>query len=211
MSEEKLTGGFLNARNGGRTDIQVVVRPDEMSRVTPHGEPLEKNKHRRTRLAAFGLSQPLLDMGDPRYSAALYQANKYRKVRMKELCKLHGHVSSGAGALLSSASLALGASRFLYERVAETSDAIQQGVYLKQAAQLADSARQAELAAWELAAREGSLRRRQEAITSGQPWLEVQVPHTMAGRKKNAARHDALLDVAVGQQAVLSGASDSIE
>ncbi len=131
----------------------------------------------------------------------LYQCNKYRKTRMKELARLHGHVSAGAGALLASASLALAASRFLYERFAgKPEDGGGDTTTLKQAAQLADSARQSELAAWELSAREGVLKRRQEAMETGMPWLvNVEgVEKAKLGRKTNAQRYEkAILETPV--------------
>mgnify|MGYP001587220004 CR=1 FL=1 len=148
---------------------------------------------RKTKLAAFGLSPSIIKAGDPDYAKCLDQANKYRKIRMKELAQLHGHVSAGAGALLASASLSLAASRFLYQNAAQDGDP----ATLKQASQLADSARQCELAAWELAAKEGVLKRRQEASDAGMPWLLTGdgLAKAKTGRKSNAQRQAAALDV----------------
>jgi hypothetical protein len=67
---------------------------------------------------------------------------------------VHGYVSAGVSSLIASASLALCASRYLYEVAAETGDA----ETLKRASALANDARQGELAAWELASREGQAR-----------------------------------------------------
>jgi len=152
-------------------------------------------KGRKTKLAAFGLSPAMIKSGDPRYSASLYQANKYRKTRMKEIAQLHGHVSAGVGALLASASLALAASRFLYEATAEEPDP----QVLKDASKLADSARQHELAAYELAAREGTLKRRQATAEAGMPWLLKENGDELAkpGRKTNAERQARDADVPV--------------
>ena len=174
-----VAGGFLNRGGNGKSGMQVIVRPDEMGGTSPDAGPVEpgvgirsgKGKGRKTPLAAFGLVKSMLDEGDPDYAPCIYQADKYRKTRMKELVALHGHLSAGAGALLASASLALGGSRFLYQRVAQVADPMLQAQYLKQASQLADSARQCELASWELASREGALRRHQDAASSNQPWL----------------------------------------
>jgi hypothetical protein len=148
-------------------------------------------KGRKTKLAAFGLSPSIIKAGDPEYSACLYQANKYRKTRMKELAQLHGHVSAGAGALLASASLALAASRYLYQKAALDGDS---GL-LKQASQLADSARSSELAAWELSSREGVLKRRGEMAAQGQPWLANMdgSDKQKSGRKTNLQRQEAAL------------------
>ena len=195
---DKLLGGFLTPSNG---TIQSRVIPAAMSQAeAPDREP-GAGKGRRTKLAAFGLSLSIIKEGDPRYAAALYQANKYRKTRMKELAKLHGHVSSGAGALLASASLALAASRFLYERYAEPAD-LGGGELelLKQASGLADKARAAELAAWEMSAREGVLARRTEMANQGMPWIQNAdgTDKAKAGRKTNAERQQtAMLETGV--------------
>ena len=188
-----LTGGFLGASNG---TIQSRVNPAHLSEPEAPERPVGAGKGRKTQLACLGLSQKILKGGDPRYRAALYQANKYRKTRMKELAALHGHVSAGAGALLASASLALAASRFLYERYAE-----EPGLgggeleLLKQASGLADKARAAELAAWEMSAREGVLKRRTEASDAGVPWLQNLDGGDKAksGRKTNAQRQEAAI------------------
>jgi hypothetical protein len=195
---DKLLGGFLTPSNG---TIQSRVMPHTLSK--PEAPELEKGagKGRKTKLAAFGLSPGIIKHGDPQYAAALYQANKYRKTRMKELAKLHGHVSAGAGALLASASLALAASRFLYERYAQKpEDGGGDLECLKQASGLADKARAAELAAWEMSAREGVLARRAEASAAGMPWLQTLdgEDKKKAGRKTNAQRQEqAMLEVVV--------------
>lgn len=144
-------------------------------------------KGRKTKLAAFGLNPSLVRAGDPRYAAALHQANKYRKLRMREIAQLHGHCSAGVGALLASASLALAASRFMYELAAANPDP----QLLKDAAKLADSARQSELACYELAAREGVLKRRKETAASGMPWMLTAEGDELAkpGRRTNLERN----------------------
>ncbi len=136
----------------------------------------------------MGLRKDIIKAGDPDYAKCLHQANQYRKTRQKELAALHGHVSAGAGALLASASLALSASRYLYEKAAADGDS---GL-LKQASQLADSARQSELAAWEMSAKEGVLKRRQDSAEAGMPWLLTQSGEEKAkpGRKTNAQRQE---------------------
>ncbi len=165
---EGLMGGFLQkgtgSPNGG---IQIRARADELT-VTPELEHKPNlGKGRKTLLAAFGLQiEKLLD-GDPDFLIALEKADKYRKVRMKELAHLHGHVSAGAGAMLASASLALATSRYLYERAARNGNTD----LLAQASKEAEKHRQTELAAWEMSAREGQLKRRHEATSSAQPWL----------------------------------------
>jgi hypothetical protein len=91
---------------------------------------------------------------DPAYALALRRASRYRKRRCSELAVTHGYVSAGASGLVASASLALCASRYLYERAAKTGDP----ELLKRASSLANDARQNELAAWELCSRESATR-----------------------------------------------------
>lgn len=181
----------------GRTGPQILVRTERIGEAAdpkPDGE-FKPKKGRKTKLAAFGLSPSVIKAGDQSYAACLDQANKYRKIRMKELAQLHGHVSAGAGALLASASLALAASRFLYQNAASDGDA----ATLKQASQLADSARQSELAAYELASREGVLKKRSALADAGMPWLlnPDGLDKAKSGRKTNAERQARDTDVTV--------------
>lgn len=189
-SLEKLSGGFLE-RQGTRGDMAVKVRPDEMSEATQdlstHPRPWTKlPRNRQTKLAVMGLGKEYLEKGDPRYKRAMELANKYRKARTKELSAIHGFVSSGASALLSTASLALAASRFLYEKAAESGDVD----IMRKAATMADSARQAELAAWELAAREGTIKRRMDQAGAAAPWVRTE-EKGKPGRKTNRERAEA--------------------
>lgn len=191
---DTLIGGFLQQGGNDGQGIQIRVRADKMARpADPQPLAPGAGKGRKTKLAAFGLSPSIIKAGDPDYAKCLDQANKYRKTRMRELAELHGHVSAGAGALLASASLALAASRFLYQRAAQDGCSDD----LKQAAKLADSARQSELAAWEMSSREGVLKRRQEAADAGMPWLLTTEgdPMPKAGRKTNAERMARAQDV----------------
>ena len=81
---------------------------------------------------------------------------RYASNRRAELAAAHGGtLSAGAGALVESAALALAASRFLYARGADLGDV----ELMRRASALANDARQNELAAWELAAREGAMKR----------------------------------------------------
>jgi hypothetical protein len=107
---------------------------------------------RRPKLALLGVEA---DATDPRYALALRRAGRYRRRRCSELAAVHGYVSAGVSSLIASASLALCASRYLYELASEDGDA----ETLKRASALANDARQNELAAWELASREATARR----------------------------------------------------
>ena len=193
---DTLIGGFVRGRadthNAGHGLTVEQVRPDEMMPAVnpiPRARAARMRKGRATKLSIMGISKTILETGDPRYHACLQMANSYRKVRARELAEMHGHVSSGASALLASGSLALAASRFLYERFAQDGGGELGVAMLKQAAQLADSARQSELAAWEMSAREGLVKRKLEASTAGVPWLAIQDGGAnKSGRKTNEQR-----------------------
>jgi len=179
----------FSQNSGNGSGVQVIVDARDLTHPPSDSPTLEHGagKGRKTKLAAFGLNPTLVRSGDPGYAAALHQANKYRKMRMKELAQLHGHCSAGVGALLASASLALAASRFMYELAA----ADPQPQLLKDASKLASEARQNELAAYEVAAREGVLKRRHAADEAGQPWLLNANGDELAksGRKTNLERN----------------------
>lgn len=204
VSTEDTKGQDPNTINGGFIRKQVAdrqapigveqPRPSELTYVpAPTWEERQKGRQSRklksTKLSLMGISKGVLAKGDPAYVRCLNQANSYRKVRARELAELHGHVSAGASALLASGSLALAASRYIYERFAETGGGDLGIGMLKQAAQLADSARSSELAAWELSAREGLVRRKLDASTQGVPWLAIQDGgKNKSGRKTNEER-----------------------
>lgn len=146
-------------------------------------------KGRKTKLAAFGLTPSLIKAGDPEYAQCLYQANKYRKTRMKELATAHGSVSAGVGALVASASLCLAASRYLFQRAAGAPGGADPEL-LKLAAKLSSDGRQNDLAAWELCAREGAVKRRQAVDSQMTPWDVTDSGKLLdkPGRKTNIQR-----------------------
>lgn len=184
---DTINGGFVVSCR--KEPTVEVPEPEELSSAAMadagavHPRPWTKlPRNRKTKLAVLGIGKDLLDKGDPRYSRAMSQANKYRKARASELAAMHGYVSAGANALLATASLALAASRFLYEKFTEQPDNFP---LLKQASSLADSARQAELAAWEMSAREGMVKRKLDASDGGTPWLRKDEPAALPmGRPK---------------------------
>jgi hypothetical protein len=188
--ENSIRGGFVVKPTGTNVGGGAVEPPraDELSAPTHNQvndgteaghlamtatwtgpKDLRQRKGRKLKLASIGIPKHLLDQADPLYSVCLKDAQKYRKYRARELCVAHGYVSAGANALLSSAALALAASRFVYAKVAETGEI---GL-LKLASQLADSARQNELTAWEMAAREGTARKKAAMSEVGMPWLKA--------------------------------------
>lgn len=138
------------------------------------GRPFEPGNRaaagRRPKLALLGVT---VDAADPRYALSLRRAGRYRRRRCAELAAVHGYVSAGAASMIASASLALCASRYLYELAATTGDADT----LKRASALANDARQNELAAWELAAREAEGRKANRApVNPLAPWMRTETP-----------------------------------
>jgi hypothetical protein len=98
-----------------------------------------------------------LDKTDKAVRPFLAWGRRYASHRRRELAALHGGAcSAGVGAMIESAGLALAASRYLHAKGAETGDPD----LLKRASALANDARQAELASWELASREAAARPR---------------------------------------------------
>lgn len=104
-----------------------------------------------------------VDTSDPRFRPFRNWARRYAGHRRAELAKAHGgSISAGVGAIIESASVALGDSRFVHMLASETGDVD----LFKRAADLGALARQHELAAWELAAREAAVRPKSKAL----PW-----------------------------------------
>jgi hypothetical protein len=172
--------GFIRDKGEGRgvrvtrpKANEAAVIMDEVSAVQRVAGP--KPNIRKTKLAVMGIPSSVLEYGSPEYARCIRLANQFRKVRSREIYEAHGHVSSGCSALLATAALALAASRFLFE-IASTAEVLPEkglGVpqLLKMAASLGDSYRQNELSAWELAAREGVIHRRNADAAKGNPWL----------------------------------------
>ncbi len=191
---DTLQGGFVDNRGPTKGLVPRVPKSYELSQDTPELTPEERQavklqrRARSTKLAVMGISKVVLDKAEPAYANAIRMANAYRKKRSTELSEIHGHVSSGASALLATASLAMASSRYLYEKYAATGGGDMGIGMLKQAAQLADSARQSELAAWEMSAREGVAKRRLAATTAGVPWMANMDEGRKLGRKTNEER-----------------------
>lgn len=161
------------AREGGAT-VVVETRPlDEISSGNAadtaanlasrrvRGRPFERGNQaaqgRKPALAGLGVHA---DPADPAYKRALGRANRYRRRRCSELAAVYGYLSAGAAGLIASASLALGASRYLYERAGVAGDTS----LLAQAARLADSAKGLEIAAIDVAQREAAGRPKLNAV-----------------------------------------------
>ena len=181
---QQIGGGFItNTQTKGRKRRKIEVHQPTASQLTrPPEDPQPVGMVNKDgvvmpfryglKMGLYGMDPTIIGEGDRRYKAALLSANRYRRARQKELFRLHGHVSVGAAGMLAAASMAMAASRFMYERFALPEELGGGDIdLLKKAAQMADSARCNELAAWELAAREGQLRRHQEASHAVAPWL----------------------------------------
>lgn len=168
-------GGFVRDRGEGRgvrvstPKAQDLLHPADGASISPRRAG-NGAKARKTKLAVMGLSASILDAGDPRYAACIRLANAFRKQRTKEMYEYHGHVSSGVSALLAASAMALAASRFCYE-VAASAEAGVRPDLLSKAAKLSDSARQNELSAWELCARESRVRMQLNDRIKESPWI----------------------------------------
>ena len=91
---------------------------------------------------------------------------RYGSHRRRELAAAHGgSISAGVGAIVESAALAMAASRYL-DHLARLAAAVDAPDLFRQAAALGQTARQHELAAWELAAREAAARPRAQTRTA---------------------------------------------
>lgn len=197
-------GGFVRPQ-GNSSPAVLLPKKDELAKVNPaeaqdRSDRLKANrrpgsfpngpsplKERRTKLACLGIPSAVLEAGSPEYYRTIKLANSYKKARTKELYIAHGYVSSGVAALLAAASLALSASRFLYEIAANTPIRGQDGglgmpQILKLASGLSDSARQNELSAWELCAREAVIRKRNDNNNQSLPWT-INQPDGKESRK----------------------------
>ncbi|HEY5243654.1 MAG TPA: hypothetical protein VIJ22_19370 [Polyangiaceae bacterium] len=115
-----------------------------------------KAKARKARLIdSLGLSSVVTETTFGPYRAA---AEEFVEHHLGELAKLAGgHVGSGPSTMVSSAALQLAASRWAFDRGAETSDA----ALFKLGSQFANDSRQNLLASYELATREAKIREQQ--------------------------------------------------
>jgi hypothetical protein len=153
--------------NGSGAPRIEVLPPDELPAATPglpvragrdaSGRFVRGNAEGQAKRVKPGVRGALgIDKADPRYKAFARWGARYGAHRRRELAQAHGgSISAGVGAIVESAAQAMAASRFVQSLAAESGDA----ELFKQAAALASTARQHELAAWELAARESEVRR----------------------------------------------------
>jgi hypothetical protein len=149
------------------------------------------------RVRASKLGKLDVPKGDARFVVLDKWGKRYAAARRRELAELFGgEISHGVAAIIESASLDLVAARFCQALAGEKGDP----ALLARASQHAQSARQHELAAWELAAREGEARKR---VAPGADWwgrLCGTAPAAPAQREPvSSARQDALHDDGEGE------------
>ncbi len=154
-------------RTGRRSSLVVEVLPaNELPPATPTdtanaerdsgGRFVAGNGVAKMRRAKTTIAGVRVDTSCDAYKPFGRWGRRYGGHRRGELAQAHGgSISAGVGALVESAALALSASRFLHDKAAATGDA----TLFVTAARLATDARQHELAAWELGAREAQARR----------------------------------------------------
>ncbi len=208
-------GGFVRSFQGG---THTVMPPDRSSPDIPSNGPSlaqvrlsndqalgtypnikHPAKARQTKLAVLGIPCAVLEKGSPAYARTVKLAQAFKKVRQRELFNAHGYVSSGVAALLAASSLALSASRFLYELAANTPiSAAERGditmpQILKLASSLSDSARQNELSAWELCAREAIIYKRNLNDNVQVPWMSQEKANGEVKRGPGRPRKVSLL------------------
>lgn len=134
------------------------------------GRPFEPGNtaavNRRPALASVG-GMPL-DAENPAYKRALGWARRYRARRIRELAIQHGgELSSGVCGMITNSALDMAHSRFLAFEAARTGDA----ETMSQSSKLAQSSRQQELTALEVASREAAARPRNPNATPG--WMSA--------------------------------------
>ena len=162
----------MPARSGrpngaGKHPVYVEVSPaDELRPATPaNTDRAERTADgrfapgnavaRSQRLRPGALGGARIDTTLPEYRPFARWGQRYAAHRRRELAAAHGgEISAGVGAIVESAALAMAASRFMTFLGSQSGDADQ----LAKAARLSETARQHELAAWELASRECQVR-----------------------------------------------------
>jgi hypothetical protein len=164
----------MSLRKGHGTGADALLRvetlpADELPRLNAadtaegaamaqrRGRPFEPgNGAARGRRPALASSAGIpLDATDPLYRRALGWARRYRRRRVSELARDHGgSLSSGVCGMLTSSALDMAASRYLTALAASTGD----HSLMLTASRLAQSSRQLELTALELASREAAVR-----------------------------------------------------
>jgi hypothetical protein len=157
-----------------------VLPPDEQPPAQAVGaDPLATGRDDRKRVRTTAAAQALAKLPrrsrflprtlacDARFAPHNRRRLEWQRKRMAELQAAHGGVSHGVGAMLNAAAWLYAGGEFAAELAAQAGDL--DG--FKSAASLTSTARQHELAAWELCAREAAARPRTASAT---PWLVPQ-------------------------------------
>lgn len=142
--------------------------------LTSNGRPFEKGnkaaRGRKPKLMMIGIDTSSLDIHDPKYRSTLKRAEFYFKRRSRELCVAFGYVSVGVSGILSTAALQLATSKYLMQLASEKvgRDNKQFASLLELSLKVSNQARQNEITAWELCAKEqGQVKRAHEMV----PWM----------------------------------------
>ncbi len=104
---------------------------------------------------------------DPRFEPHNHRRLDWLRARRMELAQSTGAVSHGVGAMLASAAWGYAGGEFAAELAAETGDVDM----FKAAATLTSTARQTDMAAWEMACREAKARAGRHDAPA--PWLDA--------------------------------------
>lgn len=164
----------MSLRKGHGTGAGVprveVLPPDELPPVqAAEADPLTTGRDAAGKVRSSAAAKALASLPrrsrilprrlacDPRFEPHNARRLEWQRKRMAELQAAHGGVSHGVGAMLNSAAWLYAGAEFAAELGAETGDL----ELFKLAATLSATARQHELAAWELSAREASARPKQ--------------------------------------------------
>lgn len=141
-----------------------VLPPDELPSATPSvSDRIERTPDGRftagntvARSKRLRVVSALTAAANSDFAPFARWGKRYAAHRRSELAAAHGgSISAGVGALIESASMQLASSRYLAAKGAASGDA----AMMKTSSALANDARQNELTAWELAAREAKVRR----------------------------------------------------
>lgn len=143
-------------------DVQDNVDQNAKSN-RPFAKGNKASAGRKPKLAKLGIN--MRPGQDPIYQAALRAAEQYRRVRIREVLNTHGWISVGVKSLIATSALQIAISRWMMEKAVEEGNMDM----VKKASQIANDARQNDIAAFELASREGGAKAKNRQRE--QPWM----------------------------------------
>jgi hypothetical protein len=150
----------------GQPRIEVLP-PDEQPHAAAIADPLTTDRDAAGRVTSSAAARALAKLPrrskvlprklalDPRFEPHNQRRLDWQRKRLAELAAAHGGVSHGVGAMLNAAAWLYAGGELAAELAAESCDLD----LFKLAASLTGTARQHELAAWELSAREAQTHR----------------------------------------------------